>query len=121
MNRDCRNISAAIAVLAKCRKDMFTELRRWMSSPEFSPDQLAAHDLLSEMRTRITTQPLPYQYGVEARALESLAEIFGLARKAMKDHPGCAAFAAVTTNMLNVSLRPVTAKWHRAHKAGLLD
>jgi hypothetical protein len=92
-----------------------------MSTPAFSPDQLAAHDLLSELRTRVTTQPLPYQYGVEARALESLVEIFSLARKAMKDHPGCAGFAAVTTNMLNVNLRPVTAKWHRAHEAGLLN
>ncbi|MER8595732.1 hypothetical protein NKH33_30005 [Mesorhizobium sp. M1182] len=87
----------------------------------FSPDQLAAHDLLSELRTRIATQPLPYRYGVEARALESLWEVFALARKAMKDHSGCAEFARITTNMLNVELRPVTAKWHRAHKAGLLD
>src|SRR5713101_3318799 len=87
----------------------------------FSPDQLAAHDLLSELRTRISTQPLPYQYGVEARALESLWEIFALARKAMKDHPGCAEFAHITTTMLNVDLRPVTAKWHRALKAGVLD
>jgi hypothetical protein len=89
--------------------------------PVFSPDQLAAHDLLSELRTRISTQPLPYQYGVEARALESLWEIFALARKAMKDHPGCGEFARVTTTMLNVDLRPVTAKWHRALKAGVLD
>jgi hypothetical protein len=89
--------------------------------PTFSPDQLAAHDLLSELRTRISTQPLPYQYGVEARALESLWEIFALARKAMKDHPGCGEFARVTTTMLNVDLRPVTAKWHRALKAGVLD
>ena len=88
---------------------------------EHSPDQLAAHDLLSELRTRIATQPLPYQYGVEARALESLWEIFALARKAMKDHPGCVEFARLTTTMLNVDLRPVTAKWHRAHQAGVLN
>ena len=85
-----------------------------------SPDQLAAHDLLSELRTRIATQPLPYQYGIEARALESLWEIFSLARKAMKDHPGCAALT-ITTEMLNVDLRPVTAKWHRAYHSGLLN
>lgn len=86
-----------------------------------SPDQLAAHDLLSELRTRISTQPLPYQYGVESGALRSLWEIFGLARKAMKDHPGCCEFARITTNMLNVELRPVTAKWHRAYEAGVLN
>ena len=88
---------------------------------DFSPDQLAAHSLLSELRTRIATQPLPYQYGIEARALESLWEVFGLARKAMKDNPGCAAFAKITTEMLNVNLRPFTAKWHRAYEAGVLN
>lgn len=91
------------------------------STTPLSPDQLAAHCLLSELRTRIAVQPLPYQYGVETRALESLWEIFGLARKAMKDYPGCEEFARITTKMLNVDLRPVTSKWHRAHKAGQLD
>jgi hypothetical protein len=86
-----------------------------------SADQVAAHDLLSELRTRITTQPLPYQYGVETRALESLREVFDLAREAMKKHPGCEEFGSLATNMLNVDLRPVTAKWHRAYEAGLLD
>lgn len=97
------------------------EILRMTSSATLTPDQLAAHCLLSELRTRIAVQPLPYQYGLEARALESLWEIFGLARKAMKDHPGCQDFSRLTTNMLNVDLRPVTAKWHRAHKSGLLD
>ena len=86
-----------------------------------TPDQRAAHALLSELRTRIATQPLPYQHGVEARALESLWEIFGFARQAMKDHPGCDVFARTATEMLNVHLRPVTAKWHRAHQNGVLD
>lgn len=91
------------------------------STVQTTPDQLAAHCLLSELRTRIAVQALPYQYGIEARALESLWEIFGLARSAMKEYPGCKNFAQLTTNMLNVDLRPITAKWHRAHKTGLLD
>ena len=66
-------------------------------------------------------QPLPYQHGIEARALESLWELFGLSRTAMKDHPGCEQFARIATKMLNVDVRPVTAKWHRAHQAGVLD
>lgn len=66
-------------------------------------------------------QPLPYQYGIEGRALESLWELFGLSRTAMKDHPGCEQFARIATKMLNVDVRPVTAKWHRAHQAGVLD
>jgi hypothetical protein len=86
--------------------------------PPFTPDQLAAHALLSELRTRIATQPLPYQHGVETRALESLRDVFQLTRQAMKDHPGCAAFASIATKMLNLDLRPVTAKWHKAVNAG---
>ena len=89
--------------------------------PELTPDHAAAHEFLSELRTRISTQPLPYQYGVEARALESLWEVFGQARAAMKNHPGCGEFARRTTTMLNVDLRPVTAKWHRAHTEGRLN
>jgi hypothetical protein len=66
-----------------------------------TPDQKAAHEFLSELRTRISVQPLPYQSGVEARALESLWELFALARKAMKDNPGCEAFAHLTSDLLN--------------------
>src|SRR5262249_32162141 len=78
-------------------------------------------EFLSELRTRISTQPLPYQYGVEARALESLWELFAFARSAMKNNPGCGRFASVVTKMLNVDLRPVTAKWHRAYHEGRLS
>jgi hypothetical protein len=86
-----------------------------------TPDQAAAHEFLCELRTRITTQPLPYQYGVEARALESLWEVFGHARAAMKKHPGCKRFADTVTRTLNVEVRPVTAKWHRAYTEGRLN
>jgi hypothetical protein len=85
------------------------------------PDQLAAHYLLSELRTRIAVQQLPYQYGMETRVLESLWEIFGLSREAMKAYPGCQKISQLTTDMLNVDLRPVTAKCHRVYKAGLLN
>src|SRR5215472_17120042 len=85
-----------------------------------TPDQLAAQQFLTELRTRISTQPLPYQYGVETRALESLWEVFTHARTAMKHHPGCEKFAQ-RTEMLNLDLRPVTAKWHRAHAEGRLN
>src|SRR5579871_1134981 len=70
-------------------------------------DKEAAHEFLSELRTRITTQPLPYQYGTEERALKSLVEVFGHARDAMKKHPGCQQFADLVTEMLNMKLRPV--------------
>jgi hypothetical protein len=86
-----------------------------------TPDQSAAHAFLSELRTRISTQPLPYQYDVEARALESLWQLFVHARTAMKEHPGCNAFADAVTPVLNVDVRPVTAKWHRAYVEGRLN
>src|SRR5689334_17414002 len=91
-----------------------------MAGTKLTPDQAAAHEFLSELRTRITTQPLPYQYGVESRALESLWEVFGQAREAMKKYPGCKGFSDAVTRMLNVDLRPVTAKWHKAHAEGRL-
>jgi hypothetical protein len=86
-----------------------------------TPDQAAAHEFLSELRTRISTQPLPYQYSVAARALESLWEVFAQARGAMKNNPGCVNFARRTTEMLNLDLRPMTAKWHRAYVEGRLS
>lgn len=91
------------------------------SQRSFSPDQLAAHEFVTELRTRIATQPLPYQYGIEASALRSLYDLFALGREIMKKHPGCAKFARLTTTMLNVKIRPVTAKWHRSMAAGILD
>jgi hypothetical protein len=85
------------------------------------PNQAAAHYFLSELRTRISTQPLPYQHGNESRALESLWEVFDQARKAMEKYPGCNEFADAATAMLNLKLRPVTAKWHRAMVEGRLN
>lgn len=89
--------------------------------PKIDPDKAAAHQFLSELNTRIATQPLPYQYGVEARALESLRDLFELAREAMKKYPGCKVFSEAVTKMLNEDLRPVTAKWHRALEDGILN
>jgi hypothetical protein len=86
-----------------------------------TPDQAAAHHFLTELRTRISTQPLPYQHGVEARALQSMWEVFAQAREAIKKNPGCEAFAARTTEVLNLSVRPLTAKWHRAFEEGRLN
>lgn len=86
-----------------------------------TPDQCAAHEFLTELRTRIATQPIPYQYGTEARALESLWGLFDQARTAIKKYPGCNEFSDVVTNMLNIDLRPVTSKWHRAYVEGRLE
>src|SRR5436190_3414119 len=91
-----------------------------MSTP-LTPDQAAAHQFLTELRTRISTHPLPYQHGVEARALGSMWEVFGHARDAIKKNPGCEKFAARTTDVLNLIVRPLTAKWHRDLEVGRLN
>jgi hypothetical protein len=97
------------------------EYKNTIDPQRSTADATAAHEFLSELRTRITTQPLPYQYGSEDSALKSLWEVFTQAREAMKRNPGCARFSAAVTQMLNVDLRPVTAKWDRAHEDGRLD
>lgn len=83
-------------------------------------DQQAAHLFLSELRTRIATQPLPYQQGIEAKALESLFQLFEHARAAMKSQPGCDRFAMAVTAVLNHVVRPVTGAFDLAHERGQL-
>ena len=90
-------------------------------STDAKADAKAAHEFLTELRTRIATQPLPYQYGVEARALTSMWEVFTHARAAMCKNPGCEEFARRTTEKLNLVVRPLTAKWHRAYEEGRLN
>lgn len=83
-------------------------------------DRQAAHLFLSELRTRIATQPLPYQQGIEAKALESLFQLFEHARTAMKSQPGCDRFAMAVTAVLNHVVRPVTGAFDLAHERGQL-
>jgi hypothetical protein len=86
-----------------------------------TPDQLAAQQLLAELRTRISTQPLPYQYGRATRALESMWQLFVQARESIKGNPGCCRLASRTTEILNLVVRPLTAKWDQAYQEGRLD
>ena len=85
-----------------------------------TPDQKAAHQFLTELRTRVATQELPYQHGVEEEALTSLFKIFEQARTAIKDNPGCEKFADLAISVLNRDLRPMTARWHRELSNGIL-
>ena len=82
-------------------------------------DRNAAWDLYIELLTRIATQPLPEGDGDEATALESIHELFGLTREALRRHgPGCTEFAKIALVVLNQVLRPFTAHWHREALAG---
>ncbi len=107
--------------VSESSQDLLDENLGTKLAMSITPDQAAAHQLLTELRTRISTQPLPYQHGVEARALQSMWEVFDQAREAIKQNPGCEVFSARTTEVLNLSIRPLTAKWHRALDEGRLN
>ena len=84
---------------------------------EFKPqeaDKNAAWDLYVELLTRITTQPLPKEYGDEQTALDSIYSIFAITRDVLKKHGRDAEeFAKIAIVVLNQVIRPFTAKWHR--------
>ena len=50
------------------------------------PDRDAAWDLYVELLTRITTQPLPDEVGVEESALDSVYVLFAITRETLKHH-----------------------------------
>ena len=83
-------------------------------------DADAAWALYVELSTRITTQALPMDAGDEAAALKSIYDLFDLTRDILKAPGGRKArrFAKVAITVLNVVIRPFTAKWHKASIAG---
>lgn len=77
------------------------------------PDKDAAWDLYVELLTRITTQTLPDDHGVEQTALLSIYALFGITRQTLKEHGrGCVQFTRIAVIVLNQVIRPFTAKWH---------
>lgn len=86
-----------------------------------SADKYAAWKLYTELRTRITTQPLPYRSGDEKTALDSVYQLFGLTREIIKKQSGCTHFAGLTVYILNKHVRPFTAKWHKKSVDGRLS
>ena len=76
-------------------------------------DKDAAWELYIELLTRVTTQPLPAEYGDEATALNSVYELFPLTREVIKRRGRhCIEFTKVAILILNQKVRPFTAKWH---------
>lgn len=83
------------------------------------PDKDAAWDLYVELLTRITTQQLSDDDGIEKTALSSIYALFELTRKTLKAHGrGCIQFARIAVIVLNQVVRPFTAKWHRRSENG---
>ncbi len=85
-------------------------------------DKDAAWDLYVELLTRITTQPLSDEHGVEKTALDSIYALFGLTRHTLKEHGrSCIEFTRIAIIILNQVVRPFTAKWHRKSQEGAFD
>ncbi|RKZ70608.1 MAG: hypothetical protein DRR42_11035 [Gammaproteobacteria bacterium] len=77
-------------------------------------DREAAWILYTEIRSRISTQPLHYRSGDEETALDSLYRLFGITRKTIEERgPECRHFASFAIYLLNTHIRPLTAKWHK--------
>lgn len=85
-------------------------------------DKDAAWDMYIELLTRITTQPLSGDDGLEKTALESIYSIFGITREIIKSHGrDCVGFARIAIIILNQIIRPFTAKWHKLSASGAFD
>lgn len=86
------------------------------------PDKDAAWDLYVELLTRITTQPLPDEDGIEKTALDSVYALFALTRETLKTHGrSCIHFTRIAVIVLNQVIRPFTAKWHRLSEHGAFE
>jgi len=82
-------------------------------------DKNAAWALYIELLTRITTQPLPVEYGDEKTALDSVYSLFATTREVIREHgPECINFTKIAIVVLNQVIRPFIAKWHRKSLSG---
>src|SRR5690349_8166875 len=92
--------------------------QEWQPGDE---DRAAAWNLYTELRTMITDQPLHYLRGDEATALESVADLFKMAREIIREAgPKARHFATLTSFALNRVIRPFTAEWHKTKCEGKL-
>lgn len=89
----------------------------------FEPaDQDAAWELYVEMLTRIVTQPLPFEYGDEKTALDSIYALFGITREILRRRGReTIQFSKIAIPILNQVVRPFTAKWHKENLVGAFD
>lgn len=97
------------------------------ASPEDSGKDLSVQDrelawlLLTELRTRITTQDLHLRDGVEETALQSVYDFFKLARESMGKRPDSRRCSAIVVEALNKDIRRFTADWHGRKAAGRMS
>jgi len=86
------------------------------------PDRDAAWDLYVDLLTRVATQKLPHEYGIEKTALNSIFKIFEVTRTTLKAHGRKAEnFTKIAVIVLNQVIRPFTSKWHRLSEEGAFN
>ena len=77
-------------------------------------DSEAAWEMYVELLTRIATQPLPDNSGVEHSALVSVYSLFGITRGILREYgKDTIGFAKIAIIILNQVIRPFTARWHK--------
>jgi len=91
---------------------------------EFQPqdeDRKAAWELYVELATRVASQALPPDQGVDKAAMASLYSLFGTTREILKRYgPGTRSVAPVAIAVLNDVLRPFLTRWHESFDAARL-
>ncbi len=92
--------------------------QEWRPTPA---DRKQAWEFYTELRTRITTQPLHYTEGDEPTALKSVADLFAMSRDLIrKGGPEARHFGTLVSFLLNRVVRPFTARWHKELVSGSL-
>lgn len=84
-------------------------------------DRFPAWTLYVQLKTRVATQPLRYRDGAESAAMQSIYELFVLARRLIDQH-GLEAphFAVPTYHVFERIVRPFTSFWHGEQQRGAL-
>jgi len=85
-------------------------------------DSEAAWELYVELLTRIATQPLPEDAGMEQSALSSVYSLFAITRQILREYgKDSIGFAKIAIVILNQVVRPFTARWHKLSEEGAFD
>ncbi len=85
-------------------------------------DSEAAWEMYVELLTRIATQPLPDDVGIEVTALDSIHSLFDTTRSILKTYGKDAiGFAKISIIILNQVIRPFTARWHKLSEEGAFE
>ncbi|MGR6780360.1 hypothetical protein ACU5B6_12240 [Moritella viscosa] len=77
-------------------------------------DRSAAWEMWVELDTRIATQQLAKEEGVDKSALTSIYALFQIHRELAKRHgPNCKSYYLLAKGYFENEIRPFTAKWHQ--------